>query len=60
MYKRNYKGLITEILIPVVLVLIGFGFSKVQLFFNSPSRTLSPSDFPLKQRITVNNNIVRN
>lgn len=28
-YKRNYKGLIVEVLIPVLLVLIGFAFSKV-------------------------------
>jgi hypothetical protein len=28
-YKRNYKGLIMEVLIPVLLVLIGFGLSKV-------------------------------
>ncbi len=28
-YRRNYKGLVIEILIPVLLVLIGFGFSKV-------------------------------
>jgi ATP-binding cassette subfamily A (ABC1) protein 3 len=58
-YKRNYKGLIVEILIPVLLVLIGFGFSKVQFFFSSPERVLKPDAFPLKQRIQVNNNLVK-
>ena len=28
-YKRNVKGLVTEIIIPVILVLIGFAFTKV-------------------------------
>ena len=32
-YKRNYKALVLEIIVPVILVLIGFGFSKVQFFF---------------------------
>lgn len=33
LYKRNYKGLIVELLIPVLLVLVGFGFSQIQYFF---------------------------
>ena len=36
-YKRNVKGLVTEIVIPVILVLIGFGLSKISFFNNSPS-----------------------
>jgi hypothetical protein len=28
-YKRNVKGLVTEIIIPVLLVLVGFGLSKI-------------------------------
>jgi hypothetical protein len=59
LYKRNYKGLIVEVLIPVLLVLIGFAFSKVQFFFNSPERILRPSEFPLKQRIVVNQNLMK-
>ena len=54
-YRRNYKGLIVEVLIPVLLVLIGFAFSKVTFFFASNDHTLSPSLLPLKQRILVNN-----
>jgi len=51
LYKRNYKGLIVEVFIPVLLVLIGLGFSKVQFFFASPDRNITPFDYPLKQRI---------
>lgn len=56
-YKRNVKGLVTEIIIPVILVLIGFGLSKISFFNNSPTRLLEPSTFPLKQRMIVNGNI---
>lgn len=47
-YKRNVKGLVTEIIIPVILVLIGFAFTKVQFFNDSPARYLIPNDYPLK------------
>jgi len=42
LYKRNYKGLVVEVFIPVILVLIGFGFSKVQFFIDGPVRPLVP------------------
>lgn len=58
-YKRNVKGLVTEIIIPVILVLIGFAFTKVQFFNDSPARYLTPNDFPLKQRMSMNGNILR-
>lgn len=48
LYRRSYKSLIIEILIPVVLVMIGFGFSKIQFFINSPERNLSTSNYPYK------------
>jgi hypothetical protein len=28
-YRKNFNGLVVEILVPVILVLIGFGFSKI-------------------------------
>lgn len=59
LYRRNYKGLIIEIFIPVLLVLIGLAFSKVQFFFSPPERTLEPNAYPLKQRIVMNQNLVR-
>ena len=53
-YRRNRRGLVIEVLIPVLLVLIGFAFSKVQFFNPQPDRLLVPSLYPLKQRILVN------
>lgn len=47
-YRRNIKGFITEVLVPVLLVLVGFALSKVQFFVNAPNRPLEPSLYPLK------------
>eukprot|EP00347_Sterkiella_histriomuscorum_P006793 403351411 len=58
-YKRNYKGLIVEILVPVILVILGFAFSKVQFFINSPGRPLTTNLVPHKQRMIVNSNLIR-
>lgn len=58
-YKRNVKGLITEIIIPIILVLIGFAFTKVTFFKNSPDRNLTPYDYPLKQRMEINGNLLK-
>lgn len=44
--RRNVRGLIIEVFIPVLLVLIGFAFSKVQFFFNQPNKTLTPTLYP--------------
>jgi hypothetical protein len=52
--------LLVEIFIPVILVIIGFGFSKVQFYFNSHERVLSPSLYPLRQRLLVNSNLLSN
>lgn len=57
--RRNWRSLLVEIFIPALLILIGFGFSKIQLYFNSPERTLSPSLYPWKQRILVNQDLVK-
>lgn len=46
-YRKNFKGLLVEVLIPVILVIIGFAFSKVQYFYESSSRVIEPSVFPL-------------
>jgi hypothetical protein len=45
-YRRSYKTFIVEVLIPIILVIIGFGFTKVEQFFLSPTRTLLPSVYP--------------
>jgi hypothetical protein len=57
--KRNWRGLLIEVFIPALLILIGFGFSKIQLYFNSPERPITPALLPWKQRILVNSKLVR-
>lgn len=53
-YSRNRKGLITEILVPVLLCIIGFGFSYIQFFRDQPTRVFTPDVYPVKQRILSN------
>lgn len=36
--RRNKMGLLVEVFIPAVLILIGFGFTKIQFYFDSPER----------------------
>jgi len=47
-YKRNIRGLVTEIVIPVLLILIGFAFTKVNFIFDSDPRYVEPSGLPWK------------
>jgi ATP-binding cassette subfamily A (ABC1) protein 3 len=46
LYRRNFKGLIIEVFVPVLLVLLGLGLSKVKVFFNVPDRILTPDAYP--------------
>ena len=42
-----------EILVPAILILVGFSFTKVHFPIISPPRTLRPELYPWKQRIMV-------
>lgn len=53
-YRRNLRGFMTEVFVPVLLVLIGFAFTKVQFFFSQPNRAIGPQLYPAPQRMTVN------
>jgi len=53
MLIRDPKNLFIEIFFPILLILGGLALSTVSIFFNGPSRDLSPSLFP-------QNNIVYN
>jgi hypothetical protein len=44
--RRNKMGLIVEVFIPALLILIGFGFTKIEFYFDSPERELSPTLLP--------------
>lgn len=45
---------------PVLLVIIGFAFSKVQFFLNQPHREFYPELYPMKQRIISNSGLLVN
>lgn len=57
-YHKSGTQFLFEILIPVVLVAIGLAFSKVEFFYDSPARNLTPSAFPAGQRILYNQNLL--
>ncbi len=42
-YKRNVTTLFIELIIPVLFVLAGLGFTLVQFFFDAPAYPLVPS-----------------
>lgn len=58
MYKRSIKTFITEILIPIILVIIGLAFTKIEFFYNSPERHLNIVQYPFKQRMLANSELV--
>lgn len=59
MSRRNWLGFLVEVFVPAILILIGFGFTRIQLYFDSPNRELTPAAFPMAQRIIVNQDLVR-
>jgi hypothetical protein len=57
--RRHWRALLVEVFIPAILILIGFGFSRIQLSFSSPPRLLTPALLPWPQRLLVNQRLVR-
>jgi ATP-binding cassette, subfamily A (ABC1), member 3 len=55
--KRNYREFIFNLIVPVILIVIGFGLATVQFFKDSDQRVLEPKLFPLPQRLIYNTNI---
>jgi ATP-binding cassette, subfamily A (ABC1), member 3 len=55
--KRNYKGFIVDLLLPVALIIVGFGLATIQFFKDSDQRILEPNLFSLPQRVIYNTNI---
>jgi hypothetical protein len=52
-YRRSYKAFVMELLIPIVLIVVGFQLSKISFFFDSPSKELTPSSFGGPQRFLL-------
>jgi hypothetical protein len=37
-YKRNKKGFLNDVIVPVILLIVGIGLSKISYLEQSPSR----------------------
>ena len=57
-YKRDKKGIICEIIVPVILVIFGLSVSKFTFLKTSPTMPLVPTVFPLKQRLLLNEDLI--
>ena len=57
LYKRNIKGLIFELIVPVLIVVMGLGMSKIQFFKDSPTREYTIEQFPTPQELLVNSEV---
>jgi len=56
-YRRNKRRVITEIFLPSAFMMFGVWISSLDFSFQSPSRLLEPSLYPLKQKLLMNENI---
>ncbi len=52
--RRNLKSFLVDIFIPVLLMIIGLSFCRLRIYYEQSERTLSPSMYPLKQKLLVN------
>jgi ATP-binding cassette subfamily A (ABC1) protein 3 len=50
-FKRDLRGLMCEVLLPVLLVIAGLSILLIQIFYNSPAQVLVPAD--LNQPISI-------
>lgn len=44
-YQRSYKVVFIEFIVPVLLIAFGFGFSKINFYFDSGEKLLEPQLF---------------
>ena len=54
LYRRDWCGLMCELIIPLLLVIAGLSFCEVDWLTSSPSFTLEPSVYPSPQRMLFN------
>ena len=57
-YKRDILSLFCEFFVPVALCMVGLTFVNNEYLYNSPYRTLTPDQLPLRQRILMNSNVI--
>jgi len=56
---RNLKESLFEILVPALMIFIGLSLTKVEFKDYAPSKDLVPSQYLFKQRLLVNDNLVK-
>ena len=59
-YKRNLRGVLNEMMLPALICLCGVLFSKIAFYKASESKILSPSNFPLPNKILMNTILYEN
>ena len=57
-YKRSILPTIFEMLVPVILIGIGFSFTKMQFKSDSHPKLMAPTAYPHRQRIVTNKDLV--
>ena len=59
-YRRSFKTLLLEIIIPLILILTGFSMQKIIILFESEPRELTPDFFGKDQmeRLLVNARVI--
>ena len=53
-YKRNKKVIFNEVFLPAIAIVVGVYIANLQFMVRSPRETLSPSMYPLPQKILFN------
>ena len=56
-YRRSIRRVLTEIFLPSAFMAFGVWISSIDFTFQSPSRLLVPSLYPLKQKMIFNQDI---
>jgi hypothetical protein len=58
-YARNKAGTLFEMLVPVILILVGLCFTRVNFLSEAPDRNLVIDELDWQQRVLVNTDLVR-
>lgn len=56
-YRRAKKRVFTEIILPSAFMIFGVWISSIDFSFRSDNKLLTPSLYPLKQKLLMNENI---
>jgi hypothetical protein len=57
-YRRSFFSTVFEIMVPVILLGVGFSFTKLEFDLQVVERHVVPESFPWSQRVMVNKRLV--